>query len=1081
MCVSPLALWLGLLLAGAARGQPRETPGTTVVSTAASPLRVKPGTIRVPVVDGDDIPFNRLSTIQGLSQTKVSWIVQDEQGFLWLGTQHGLNRYDGYNFKVFVPDAEDPETLSGVYITVLFKDREGRLWIGCDQFLHRFEPATEKFARYPVPFATHISEDAAGMLWLSTDAGLYSLDPAQGTIHRYTHEPENPDSLSSSSVKASGEDRTGRFWVSTNKGLDEFDRTRGVFTLRVPVRERSQGWTFHEDSHGTFWLADLHGPALAVFDRATNTLTPYSIDEPKAPGPMLVRFTAMVEDRSGTLWLATQGSGVLKFDGRRRQLVRYRHDPDDPASIAQDNVENLFVDREGSLWAGLGSMGLTRSSTVPLPFARVPPDPANPAANVDRFVGALHADGQGNLWLGNAHALNRIDRRTGAYVAYRPSPERLATAEVITIREDPSGDLWIGTYNRGLLRFDVRTGRFQTYRHDPRDPFSLGNDIIPRLLIDRGGVLWAASADGLNRFDAATGRFTLYKCEPGKRSQSYLDIAQDREGALWLGTDASGLHRFDPATGRFTVYRHVPAQPGTLSDNRVNSVHFDRAGTLWLGTQNGLDRFDPRTGTFASYGRRHGLPGDVVGCILEHDDGALWMSTNNGVARFDPRSRSFTSYSTADGLPGPDLTGWGACARSAAGEMFFGGFSGATAFFPDRVMESADAPPVVLTDFRLFGQPVTVRKGSPLARAINYTEAVTLSHDQNFFSIGFSALSYLNVATNRYRYRLEGFEPGWNEVASDERRASYTKLPAGTYTLHVQAARARGPWTEPGARLVVDVLPPWWSTAWFRAFYIGSLLFAGLAFYSYRVRQLEKTMSARFDDRLAERTRLARELHDTLLQTMQASKLIVEDALDRPRDADAMRQTLERLLKWLEQGTQEGRGALNSLRTSTTETNDLAAALQRVMENRGPAGSIAATLSIVGEARDMHPIVRDEVCRIGYEAIRNAYQHSRARRLTVELTYAQDLTLQVTDDGAGIEAGIVEAGKDGHFGLQGMRERAARIGGTLTLESAPGAGTEIRLAVPGRIIYRGASHRRPAALARLKALLGGKAPGSTFD
>src|SRR5262249_35351585 len=262
-----------------------------MASTTVPQVRVKPGTIRIPVVEGSDIPFTRLSTIDGLSQTKVSWIVQDVQGFLWLGTQHGLNRYDGYNFKVFVPDPGDPHTLSGVYITVLFKDRDGRLWIGCDQFLHRFEPATETFARYPVPYATHISQDAAGMLWLSTDAGLYSLDPTQGTVHRYTHDPENPASLSSSGVMASGEDRMGRFWVSTNKGLDEFDRTRGAVTRRVPLRERSQGRTFHEDSRGTFWLADLNRPALAAFDRATHTLTAYSIDEPNAPGLMLVRFT----------------------------------------------------------------------------------------------------------------------------------------------------------------------------------------------------------------------------------------------------------------------------------------------------------------------------------------------------------------------------------------------------------------------------------------------------------------------------------------------------------------------------------------------------------------------------------------------------------------------------------------------------------------------------------------------------------------------------------------------------------------------------------------------------------------------
>src|SRR5262249_17796560 len=235
------------------------------------------------------------------------------------------------------------------------------------------------------------------------------------------------------------------------------------------------------------------------------------------------------------------------------------------------------------------------------------------------------------------------------------------------------------------------------------------------------------------------------------------------------------------------------------------------------------------------------------------------------------------NYSIADGIPGPDLTGWGACSKSAAGEMFFGGFSGATSFFPGRVTESADVPPVALTDFRLFGVPVALKGRSPLTKASNYTDGITLSHDQNIFSIGFSALSYLNAATNRYRYRLEGFDSQWNEVGSDERRASYTMLPAGTYTLHVQAARERGAWSDPGTSLRIDVLPPWWRTAGFRTAYVSLLLLAGLAAYYYRLRQMETAMRARFDERLAERTRIARELHDTLIQTIQGSKLVVED------------------------------------------------------------------------------------------------------------------------------------------------------------------------------------------------------------
>ena len=425
---------------------------------------------------------------------------------------------------------------------------------------------------------------------------------------------------------------------------------------------------------------------------------------------MLMGITSILEDRGGTLWLGTHGAGLLKLDRDGQRFIRYRHDPDDPESIAQDNVENLFADREGSMWAGLGSMGITRFATKPLPFQRVPRDPGNPSPKVERFVGALYADRQGILWIGTPHALTRIDRKSGSYASYRPTANRAAGTDVIAIREDRSGSLWVGTYSHGLLRFDPRTRRFKTYRHDPDDPLSLSSDIVPRLLVDRGGTLWVATADGLNRFDAATERFTVYKLDPRRRSQSYLDLVEDREGALWLGTDSSGLHRFDPATGRFTVYEHHLDRPGTLSDNRVNSVHFDRAGTMWLGTQDGLNKFDAKTGTFTVYGRRDGLPGNAVGCILEDDHGDLWMSTNNGVARFNPQTRAFKNYSTADGLPGPDLTGWGACSRSAAGEMFFGGFSGATAFFPDRVTDSDDAPPVVLTDFRLFGLPVALKE-----------------------------------------------------------------------------------------------------------------------------------------------------------------------------------------------------------------------------------------------------------------------------------------------------------------------------------------------------------------------------------
>jgi PAS domain S-box-containing protein len=800
--------------------------------------QVKPGTITLPVVDAKDIRFTRLSTDEGLSQTKVTHAVQDDQGFMWFATQYGLNRYDGYNFKLFVHDPRRPNSLSGVYIRTLFKDRDGALWVGCDQFLNKFNRATETFTRYPVPFVNHISQDRAGTLWLATVKGLYSLDPGTGTIRQYFQNPNDPSSLGND-VKSTGEDKEGRFWVESVGHLDEFDRRTGKVTRRIPIPGAPMGFGFYEDRFGVFWIFHDAPNALSVFDPKTNTLTNYSFHEPEPSATALTVVMAMTEDRNGNLWLATHGAGLLKFDREHRRFIRYRNDPSDPDSLPQNNVENLFADREGSVWVSLGTMGVAHFTTNPLPFKRIP-HLDNSEGVAEPFVGAIYEDRQGILWIGTIEALNSLDRKTGRYTSYRRTAGPAASTDVITICEDPAGNIWAGTYNHGLLRLDRRMGKFQTYRHNPADPYSLSNDVVTRLLVDHNGTLWAATNDGLNHFDAATGRFTVYKPDPPNNIVDYLELVEDGKGALWLGTDSSGLHRFDPATGQFTSYEHDMDRPGTLSDNRVNSVYFDRSGTMWVGTQNGLDKFDAKTGRFAVYTQRDGLPGNAVGCILEDEHSNLWMSTNKGIAKFDPRSASVNNYSTAEGLPGPDLTGWGACFKDRSGEMFFGGFNGATDFHPDSVADPSYTPSVVLTEFRLSGSPVDIGGRSPLSKSITYTSRLTLSHEQRNFSLAFSALSYLSPGTNRYRYKLEGLDDTWHEVASNERLVTYTTLPPGLYTFRAQGATSRGAWSNPGAAVIIRILPPWWSTWWFRVLCAAVAVTLLGGSYRWRIHQLRR-------------------------------------------------------------------------------------------------------------------------------------------------------------------------------------------------------------------------------------------------
>jgi signal transduction histidine kinase len=335
-------------------------------------------------------------------------------------------------------------------------------------------------------------------------------------------------------------------------------------------------------------------------------------------------------------------------------------------------------------------------------------------------------------------------------------------------------------------------------------------------------------------------------------------------------------------TAKFTGYEHKLDDPLSLSDNRVTSVHVDPAGTVWAATESGLDKLNPESGRFTSYYTKDGLPSDRVNCILEDQRGNLWMSTNRGISRFDPGANTFKNYSTADGLPGMDFTGWLTCSKGTSGRMFFGGFSGATSFYPERVVDSAYVPPVVFTDFRLSGRPVEVGSGSPLKKSISYTDHITLSHQQSTFAVEFAALSYSDNTISRYRYKLDGLDQQWNETGTDQRMVNYASLPAGNYTFHVQTATGQSGWGLPGATLHIQVLPPWWDTRWFRTIIAAALLFLVWGVYHIRVRSIEQHYRERRQAEEALRQAHADLIHSNRVSSMGELTVSLAHELNQP-------------------------------------------------------------------------------------------------------------------------------------------------------------------------------------------------------
>ena len=779
---------------------------------------------------GPVISFRQLSLEQGLSQAVVRALIQDSRGFLWIATEDGLNRYDGYGFTVFRNDPLDPGSIPDNGPTCFAEGRGNILWIGTvDGGIAKLDLATLRFQRFPpepgrpggLPAGpvSAVLEDRSGTLWAGTPGGgLLRLAPGGSSFQAFRPEAGDPEGFPPGNVLSLAEGPDGAIWVGTGgSGVLKVDaRTGRVLDAfdRDPSNPGAPADAFVTDvlggREGHVWAA---AGALVRIDPATREVRVFR-NEPSDPASFPSRRArSLAEDGEGRIWVATE-NGLVRFDPDSGEFTAFRNRRDDSSSIPSSRTNTVFVDRTGLLWAGLDGSGLAVLDLSGSPFRTIRYRPGQSDGLTAPVVRGVHEAPDGTLWLGlSGGGLNALDPRTGRARAFRagPPPSGLSSDDVWNVATDEEGIAWAATLGGGLNRVDPRTGVVRIFRASPGEPGALSSNQLRVVLEGRDGTLWVGTAGGgLCGFDRRTERFECFRNDPGDPSSLSNDVVravhEDASGAIWAGTDA-GINRLDRTTGRFTRFLDDASRPETAGIARVYGLWVAPDGIAWAGTPRGLVRLDPATKAVTRYRQADGLPNESVYSVLPDGSGALWVSTNRGLARVlpspDGRSASFRAFDVHDGLQSDEFNG-GSFHLGPSGTLWFGGILGVTGVRAEEVRDDPFPPPVALLSFSKLGRPLPVSDWLP-------TGSVSLGPNEGFFSVGFAALSFRSAAKSRYAWKLEGLDDDWVDGAG-RRRADYTSVPPGSYVFRVKAANKDGVWNEEGASLRVVVRPPWWRT-----------------------------------------------------------------------------------------------------------------------------------------------------------------------------------------------------------------------------------------------------------------------------
>ena len=815
--------------------------------------------------------FDHITTDNGLSDNYVTHIFQDKKGFIWISTQDGINRFDGYDFKHYKHIPGKLNSLGDYAVNHIFEDSKGIFWISTRDGLNKFNPVTETFVHYKMDKKDPNSlsakrvygcvEDKNGNIWIATSNGLNRFEPTKETFEKYTRVSGDSKSISDNVIATLFSDSKGNLWIGTTNGLNLYDFESNTFkTFLTESGEPNSPGTnritaLYEDSKGTLWIGTRGGlvKLISIGSQSIETKIYKHVPEDKSSISSNL-ITEIDEDSNGKLWIGTFGGGLNIFNSSSEKFESVRYSPDDKYGLSSDLFFALLVDNYDNVWIGNTTTGIDKYSPTSQRFQhyQITIDKTEPGIN---SVTSFLIDSEGKLWLGTENEgiivyANKIPDEQNILFNLNASGKNnfsLSGNYITSIFEDDEGMVWIGTADYGLNMFNPATKQVEIFKNDPNNSNSLSGDFIHSIYQDNEGIIWIGTGrNGLNRFDKKNKAFKRFNENPDDptnnkflSSREVISIVEDRNGFLWLGTTIGGTNKFDKKTETFQHFIHVHKDGTSISSNRVVCLFIDSKNRLWVGTYNGgLNLFDEKTNSFIHFMEIDGLPDNTIQSVIEDEEGMLWLGTTNGISRFDPENRSFKNYDVSDGLQGKEFNSKSCLRDFESGTLYFGGINGLNIYSPGSIQEKRTPPAIILTEFKLFDKTVSPSEDSPIKQSSAYTDEIVLNYDQDIISFSFASLDFTSPQKNQYAYKLEGFNDDWI-YAGNIREVTYTNLSPGDYKFKVKGTNSDGYWNETGLEISLIVNPPFWQTWWAYSIYILSLIGALIFVRRYEMNRIK--------------------------------------------------------------------------------------------------------------------------------------------------------------------------------------------------------------------------------------------------